>query len=144
MTRAFLALFLALPLTAADLHCWTGQYTGDRYCFDQQAGRFVVPPKPDLRAWKWSLAAMSAAHTADIASSRSAYEANPLLRGADGRIAMGRTVAIKAGLTAGAAAAQWWAIKRWPRSKAARVFAAVNFSVAAGTGAVAARNWRMR
>lgn len=72
----------------------------------------------------------------DVHSSVGRREANPLLRGADGRFSVGRGVGIKLGVLAGLFAAQ--------ELRPAREWNWVNLGYAGASGAIAVRNYRLR
>jgi hypothetical protein len=93
------------------------------------------------RAWKYSLALLAAADAADVQSNWRRPEANPALRGANGRFSM-QGVGIKAGLSLGSALAQWRAVKKNP--KVERYCAWFNLATAGVIGVQAARNYRER
>lgn len=104
------------------------------------------PPGKAAVFYRTSIVAFTAGHTLDAASSwKRVYEANPLLRSANGQFA-GKGLAIKSGLGAGALAGQWL-IRRSLHGKARerfdRVMGSFNFGVGAAAGAVAVHNWRL-
>ena len=87
-----------------------------------------------------SLATLAAASAADYTVSLQAErELNPLLRGADGRLAPGKALAIKSGALIGTAILQRWVIRKHPKAK--RVCTWVNFGAA---GVFAGVAWRGR
>ena len=154
-------VLIVMPLTAQEVQ--RGAYTGDYLvsCRSGPHSAFGYGPdrqrairecrdrlsRPDLRLWKWSLVAMTGAHVADVASSwpsRPGYEANRLVRGKDGEMIVGRAIVLKTGYVVATTLIQRWVVRRWPQSKATKVFTTVNFSVAVGTGTVAVRNWRIQ
>ena len=90
--------------------------------------------------WKVSVGALAGGSALDSASSWQQYEANPLLRGADGRFG-DRGLVIKSGVVIGLVAIQYIVVRRCP--KAAKIFAVVNFSMGATYTGVAVRNLRM-
>lgn len=92
------------------------------------------------KAWVASTVALGATQVADVATSygRVGRESNPLF----GDTFTAKDAAIKAGVVAGMVTAQYIVIRRYPNSKAAKVFAFVNFGAAGATGAVAWRNAR--
>jgi len=83
--------------------------------------------------------ALAAASAADVHSSWGRPEGNPLLRGPDGRFG-GRALGIKLGAAGAAGLAQWLALRRRPQWEGN--VAALNFALAAWTGAVGASNYR--
>ena len=93
----------------------------------------------NLRTWRWSIAAISAASAADAASSLGMYEINPVL----GRGSFGpRQMAVKGAALTGTLAAQTWLLRKHPRY--AGTFAVINYiSAGAFTGA-AVHNFRER
>ena len=92
-------------------------------------------------AWRWSVAALAAGNTADIASSWGHAESNGIARGDGGRFAPRRGIAIKASLTGGTALLQWRLAKRYPN--AWKPFTIGNLAVSGATGLVAVRNWKV-
>lgn len=91
------------------------------------------------KAWRWSVAALAAGNSADIASSWGHAESNAIIRGAGGRFAPRRGIAIKASVTGGMALLQWRLAKRYPT--AWKPFAVANLAAAGATVGVAGRNW---
>ena len=87
------------------------------------------------RLWTWSLAALAAANTADVISSRGRYELNPVL-GA-GTFGL-RAAGMKVGISAATVGLEYLFLRRRP--EAARKAAIVNFGMSGVTGAIAARN----
>ena len=100
----------------------------------------LAAPVSIPRYWKFSVVALAGGSALDSASSWQQYEANPLLRGADGRFG-DRGLVIKSGVVIGLVAIQYIVVRRCP--KAAKIFAVVNFSMGATYTGVAVRNWRM-
>lgn len=92
------------------------------------------------RFWKWTAAALVAGTAADAASSYGRFEANPLLRGRDGRFGS-RGIAIKIGAAGGTLLIERLIIRK--NRRAARAFGFVNLAGAGTFGAVAVRNWRV-
>jgi hypothetical protein len=90
------------------------------------------------RLWKASVATLGAAHASDVASSWGRGEANPVLRGGDGRFGV-RGLVIKS-LSAAAAIAPQWAMP--PRYRSWMRW--VNFGLAGVVIGVAARNYSIR
>ena len=86
-----------------------------------------------------SMAAVTAAQTLDMHSSWSKYEANPLLRSADGRFGL-RGVAVKSGIAVGNLTVQTLILRKWP--KARKAAAIINFAAAGAVGVIAVRNYR--
>lgn len=100
--------------------------------------RSVESPHPEgRRLWKWSAVVLAGALAADSASSWNRYEANPLLRSADGRF-QGGNLALKAGIAGGGLLAQWLILRKRP--EAARAASTVNFSAAGLLGGAAIHN----
>jgi drug/metabolite transporter (DMT)-like permease len=94
----------------------------------------TTPPRGQDRVWQSSLGVLAAASAADLASSVGHREANPLLRGRDGRFSPVRAVVVKVAPLAGVAYMQHrvpWRGWKW-----------VNFAGAGVFGVVAVRNWR--
>jgi hypothetical protein len=90
--------------------------------------------------WKATVAVLASASVADAASSWNRFEANPLLRGPDGRFRY-RGVAIKSALAGGVLAAQLLLSKKDHRAE--RVAAIVNISAGSVIAATAVRNFRV-
>lgn len=89
------------------------------------------------RSYRWSVVAMGASQALDIHSSLGGYELNPVLgRGRFGA----RQIGIKAAIVGGWQVAQWLVVRRWPETRRAATF--VNYTAAAGTGAVAVGNYK--
>ena len=86
-----------------------------------------------------SVATLTAAHVADMHSSWGKYEANPLLRSADGRFGM-KGVAVKSSIAAGNLTVQTLLLRKWP--KARKAAAITNFVVAGVVIGIAVRNYR--
>jgi len=99
------------------------------------------PMAVERARWYKSLAALGAAHTADIASSWGHYEANPLLTSADGKFGAKGT-AIKAGAMGGVALAEYLLAKKYPQIT--KYFKYLNYGQAVPLAVVAGRNFSMR
>jgi len=91
--------------------------------------------------WRASVVTLLAATTADAHSSFGRLEANPLLRGRDGRFDL-RGVAIKGGISGGAILVQYLLLRKHPRAEGAASVA--NFVFAGALGGVAAYNYGRR
>jgi len=100
----------------------------------------LAAPVSIPRYWAVSVVALVGGSALDSASSWGHREANPLLRGPDGRFGA-RGVGIKSGVVVGLAVVQYVIIRRSGRG--AKVFAALNFGLGATYMGVAVRNWRM-
>ena len=98
-------------------------------------------PKRSKKRWLVSVAVLVAAGAADVHSSYGGYEANPLLRSADGRLRV-RGVGIKFGLLGAAVGVEYLMIRKHPEA-AGTAFVA-NLAGAAALTAVALRNYRFR
>lgn len=109
------------------------------------AGVLVTPAysqdaeRRTARLWRISLAAVAASTALDAASSWNRLEANPLLRGDNGRFSS-RGIALKAGIAAGVVGAQMLFARRGG-SDALRTAAYTNFAVAGAFAGTAAWNW---
>jgi hypothetical protein len=99
------------------------------------------PPKRGKRRWLVSIVALVAAGAADVHSSYGGYEANPLLRSANGRLEV-RGVAIKFGLLGAVAGVEHLIIRKRP--EAANTACVSNLAATAALTAVAVRNDRVR
>jgi len=93
---------------------------------------------PLERVWRWSLAAIVAANTADTASSIGAYETNPVL----GRQVGPRFVAVKSGAILGTVGIQYWVLRK--HTQAYHPFVYTNFVVAGTLTAISVRNFSVK
>lgn len=93
------------------------------------------------KLWRWSAVALAAATAADSHSSYGMRELNPLLRGSGKRFDAG-----SAALKAGAVGAFLLGQRLFHRGRPGQMksWAALNFSMAATTGAFAAHNYAVR
>ena len=91
----------------------------------------------NLQLWRWSLAAMSAASSADAATSWGWREKNPLY----GQHFEARGLAIKAGATGGFEAFELWMRRRHP--KATSFLTITNFAATGVWGFAAIHNARL-
>ncbi|MCS6953979.1 MAG: hypothetical protein RMK57_04885 [Bryobacterales bacterium] len=82
-----------------------------------------------------TFAAVAVAQILDVHSSLGRREANPLLRGPDGRFSVGRGVGVKLGVLAGL----WAAQELYPSQE----WNWVNLGYAGATTAIAIRNYRL-
>jgi len=119
VTRAVTLLFLSAFLTPA---------------FSQQE----PPPRGFGKLWKVSLVALAGATTVDAVSSWNRPEANPILRNSNGQF-NAQGVGIKIGLVGTMALAQYFLVRKAPRSE--RAFAVANFAAAGAFGVAAIHNW---
>ncbi|MEZ5399409.1 MAG: hypothetical protein R2729_07045 [Bryobacteraceae bacterium] len=94
--------------------------------------------KPRSGFWRASIGAVLAASAFDAHSSMHRFEANPLLRGTNGRFQM-RGFAVKAAITSGAMGIQYLLLRKSSRGERAAAF--VNFGMAGGLSVVAAKNY---
>lgn len=99
------------------------------------------PPKRTKKRWLVSVAVLLAAGAADVHSSYGGYEANPLLRSADGRLRV-RGVGIKFGLLGAVAGVEYLMIRKHP--EAAGTAFVSNLAGASALTAIALRNYRVR
>ena len=86
-----------------------------------------------------SVATLTAAHAVDMHSAWGKYEANPLLRSADGRFGP-RGAVIKSGIMAGNLTVQTLLLRKWPKARKAATI--INFAAAGAIGVIAVRNYR--
>lgn len=103
--------------------------------------RMVDPPKRfsrDTALLNTSYAAMVGANVADAVTSHGKYEANPILRGADGRYDSTRGTLLKAAVIGGLIGTQYLITRKRPEWK--RTLAWANFAIAGGLSAVAVHN----
>lgn len=90
------------------------------------------------KRWWASVGAMIAASALDAHSSWGRQELNPILAGQNGQFG-GRAVAIKAGLVAGVAAAQFFLLRNNPEAE--KYVSVGNFGMAGVLAGVAMRNY---
>lgn len=95
------------------------------------------------KRWIGAVVALTAANVFDAYSSRGRYEANPLLRGPQGRFNTGKAVAIKSAASGGFVALQLILLKKTPECDLYKPFAISTAAAAGVTGLVAARNYTM-
>jgi hypothetical protein len=100
--------------------------------------------------WTASAAALAASQAADVWTSvrdnGHGQEQNPLYQSSSGGFAVGKGIAIKGGIAAGAVGIEYLILRLHPRSarKLSLGFAALNFGIAASTSAVAVHNMGVR
>ncbi len=99
------------------------------------------PNRGWTKHWAVSIGALAGANAADIQASRGGYEANPLLRGPNGRFASGRAIAVKSGIIGGVVLVQWLLSRRHPERR--KAFAVTNYALAGVVTGVAIRNSRI-
>lgn len=87
--------------------------------------------------WKWSIAALVAGATMDVATSYGELEGNSLLRGKDGRLGA-KGAALKFGFIGGALLGEALIVRRHP--EAALALGVANFGVGELLGGLAIRN----
>ncbi|MGH9659405.1 MAG: hypothetical protein ACRD96_12730, partial [Bryobacteraceae bacterium] len=93
------------------------------------------------KLWKVSMAVLGAVTIADMHSSMGRREMTPWLRSQNGRFGS-RGISVKAAIVGGGLGAQYMFLKKNP--SAAGYAAGVNFSMAALTGSIAARNYMLK
>lgn len=93
------------------------------------------------KLWTASIVTLTAGIGLDLASSYGEYEANPHLRGADGRLGA-KGVAVNIGVVSALITSRLLG-KRLPR-KLKRVLTVVNFSFTGVRVGIATRNWRLQ
>lgn len=93
------------------------------------------------RLWMASSIALIAATSADMASSWGRYEANPMLRSADGRFGA-RGVSIKLAITGAMIVPQMFIMRQSPGAQ--RLFTIANFAQAGLYTSVAIRNYGVK
>ena len=96
------------------------------------------------KAWIGSWVAFAAVNVIDAHSSTGHGEANPFLRGSDGRFSSGRAFAVKGGLGAGFFLWQQHMIRKNPERNYYKSFTFANTAVVGGMGAVAAHNYTLK
>lgn len=97
----------------------------------------IQKAKPKLMEWKFSLLALAAAHSTDVATSWNKREMNPMLSPSSGAFGM-QTLAIKLAITGGSIALQAILLRRHP--ELAKMFARINFVETGVIGATAIHN----
>lgn len=105
---------------------------------------FAAALTSEAQPYAASVAALAASQTADIASSVGRHEINPIL--GTGRFGA-RQAGVKLAIFGGSMLAQRLLLRGHEHAeieRRRRALAKLNFAIAAGTGAVAARNWRNR
>lgn len=95
------------------------------------------------RWWIGSMFVLAGAEALDVGSSRGAQEANPLLRGADGRFDTAKAIALKGVFTGGALLFEALVLRHRHTSEPFKMFAIANTAGAAGLAAVAVHNFRI-
>ncbi len=95
------------------------------------------------KAWIASWIAFAAVNVLDAHSSQGRLEANPFLRGSDGRFSNGRAALLKAALGGGFFAWQAWTAKKHPELNYYKTFTLTNTGAIGGLGAIAARNYSL-
>ena len=88
--------------------------------------------------WKWSITALVAGATMDVATSYGELEGNPLLRGKDGRLGA-RGAGIKFGIMGGALLGEALLVRKHP--EAALALGVANFGLGEVLGGLAVKNW---
>jgi|SRR5215472_13825706 len=104
-----------------------------------------APTSSGRALWKWSLAAYGTANALDIISStgpHNGHETNSLLTNSTGNFDVGKAIAVKGGVFAGAAVAEYLLLRKWPQLT--KVFSIVNFGWSAAETGVAADNVTLR
>jgi len=101
----------------------------------------VEAHKSPKRLWLASVAALVAANTLDLISSRGGMEANPLLQNGNGSLNMERGVALKAAISGGILVSELLFARR--TAGGMRSFSISNFGTAAALTGLAVRNWRV-
>jgi hypothetical protein len=94
--------------------------------------------RPRSRFWRASIVSLLAASALDTHSSFHRYEANPLLRSADGRFRYQGFV-IKAAITGGSIGAQYLLLRRGPRAETRS--ALINFGLSGVLTGAAIHNY---
>lgn len=91
------------------------------------------------RNWNVSVSFVMGAQVLDAASSRGAYELNPLLgRGPFGS----RQVMTKGAIVGSLILSEWLVMRKRPETR--RAWAYTNYAIAGATTGIAVRNWRIR
>jgi len=98
------------------------------------------PRQSKSKWWKLSAVALAVATSVDAHSSWGHLEANPALRGPNGRFGM-KSIAIKGLITGGVIGAQYMMMRNHP--KAERYAAITNFTLAGAFVGVAAYNYQL-
>ncbi len=95
------------------------------------------------RWWIGSALALAGAESVDVASSRGAQEANPLLRGAGGQFDTAKGIALKGAFTGAALLFEAFALRHHHTTGQFKMFAIANTVGAAGLAAVAVHNFHV-
>ncbi len=96
------------------------------------------------KAWIASWVAFAAVNVLDAHSSSGKGEANPFLRGSDGRFAPGKALAVKGALGAGFFFWQQRTIRKNPQQNFYKTFTFATAGAAGALGAVAAHNYSLK
>jgi hypothetical protein len=95
------------------------------------------------RRWIGATLLLVSAEVLDVASSRGAQEANPLLRGAGGQFNTTKAIALKGVFTGGALLFETLALRHHHAAEQFKMFAIANATGAVGLAAVAVHNFRV-
>jgi len=137
LQQATLVLLLTLPARAQAAE--PAAYAPTR---DNRARRLSLD-RPGKKHWVASWVAVAAVNFLDVHSSRGRLEANPLLRGRNGRFSTGKAVLLKAAVSGGLFAGQWAWMRTHPERNYYPKLAVVNVIAAGGLGAVVVHNYRL-
>lgn len=106
-----------------------------------QPNRFMEPVESKWqKRWIVSLAPLAVSQSLDTVSSYGRRELNPLLASPNGGFGM-KAAGIKFGVTGALAGAEYFLIKKYPRS--AKFFTIVNWTAAGATSALAVHNFQL-
>jgi hypothetical protein len=117
----------------------TASFPPVRPTIGQLPNRFLTKPR-DPQQWAISLAPLFASQALDAASSYGMRELNPLLASPNGSFGTRATV-IKFGVIGTLACAEYFLVRKYPRS--AKIFTIVNWTTAGATTGLAVHNYRL-
>jgi hypothetical protein len=134
MPKTFVSIAILLTV-------WTPLEAQQPIAVEPLAGRYTHSERPRgvSRLWKASVAMLAASSIADVHSSWGRLEANPLLRGPNGRFSMQGAV-LKTMIVSGVIGAQYLMLRNHP--KASKYGAFTNLIVAGAVSAAAVSNYQ--
>lgn len=140
------ALFSPAPIQAEEVSPeLAAQLSAPRYfTAESPTKRYERSRRRWKKAWLASWAAYAAVNILDAHSSQGLGEANPFLRGSDGRISNSRAMALKGALGAGFFLWQQRTIRRNPHKNYYKTFTFATAGAAGAMGAVAAHNYSLK
>jgi hypothetical protein len=123
------------------LTVWTPLQAQQPFAVEPLSGAYTQSERPRgvSRLWKASVALLAASSVADVHSSWGRLEANPLLRGPNGRFST-QGVVLKTMIVSGVIGAQYLMLRNHP--KASKYGAITNFLMAGAISAAAVSNYQ--